>query len=206
MLPDDWYDNPMKWCHVWLGVTAENQEEYDRRVPFLLSVPAAAHFVSVEPMLGPLDMRLNGHPVSSDEGLRQLERAAVASGSHVADVIALSRARRKRGVEDIPGVPGIHTGVAAAQVDWVICGGESGSQGRRMEASWARSLRDQCVEAGIAFFFKQWGQYTEAGERVGRKGDAGSLLDGRAWEEIPEASGLGRPAVIGSDDQQGASS
>lgn len=44
-------------------------------------------------------------------------------------------------------------------IDWVICGGESGSKARPMHPDWARSLRDQCQAAGVAFFFKQWGEW-----------------------------------------------
>ena len=43
-----------------------------------------------------------------------------------------------------------------AKLDWVICGGESGPGARPMHPDWARSLRDQCVAAGVPFFFKQW--------------------------------------------------
>lgn len=44
-------------------------------------------------------------------------------------------------------------------IDWVICGGESGHGSRPMHPDWARSLRDQCVEAGVPFLFKQWGDW-----------------------------------------------
>ena len=53
-----------------------------------------------------------------------------------------------------------------------------------MQAEWARDIRDQCVAAGVPFFFKQWGCYDESGKRVGKK-KAGRLLDGRQWEEMP---------------------
>jgi protein gp37 len=62
-------------------------------------------------------------------------------------------------------------------VGWVIVGGESGPTARPMEASWVRSIRDQCVAADVPFFFKQWGGRTpKAG---------GDLLDGRRWQEKP---------------------
>jgi protein gp37 len=62
-------------------------------------------------------------------------------------------------------------------IDWVIVGGESGSGHRHMDPSWAREIRDQCVDQGIPFFFKQWGGVTpKAGGRV---------LDGRIWNERP---------------------
>jgi protein gp37 len=62
-------------------------------------------------------------------------------------------------------------------IDWVIVGGESGGGRRPMAAAWARDIRDQCGDAGVAFFFKQWGGRTpKAG---------GRLLDGRTWDETP---------------------
>jgi protein gp37 len=45
------------------------------------------------------------------------------------------------------------------QLDWVVCGGESGPNARPMHPDWARSLRDQCAAAGVPFFFKQWGEW-----------------------------------------------
>ncbi len=52
-------------------------------------------------------------------------------------------------------------------LDWVICGGESGSRARPMHPAWASALRDQCAAAGVAFFFKQWGEWLPAGQREG---------------------------------------
>lgn len=62
-------------------------------------------------------------------------------------------------------------------VHWVIGGGESGAGARRCEEAWARGLRDRCVGARVAFFWKQWG---------GRTPNAGGrLIDGREWNEFP---------------------
>ena len=62
-------------------------------------------------------------------------------------------------------------------LDWVIVGGESGEGHRPMDPAWVRDIRDRCVQAGVAFFFKQWGGRTpKAG---------GRLLDGREWSEMP---------------------
>ena len=72
-----------------------------------------------------------------------------------------------------------------AGIDWVIVGGESGPKARRMNAEWARDIRDQCVAAGVSFFFKQWGCFDENGVRVGKK-KTGRLLDGRQWEQMPQ--------------------
>lgn len=65
-------------------------------------------------------------------------------------------------------------------IHWVIVGGESGRRSRAMDAEWVRGIREQCVAAGVPFFFKQWG---------GRnKKAAGRTIDGQVWSELP-ASG-----------------
>lgn len=62
-------------------------------------------------------------------------------------------------------------------IDWVIVGGESGPRARPMDPGWVREVRDQCQEAGVAFFFKQWGGF--------RPRSGGRTLDGREWSEFP---------------------
>lgn len=64
------------------------------------------------------------------------------------------------------------------KIDWVIVGGESGHGARPMKAEWVRSIRRQCREANVAFFFKQWGGV--------RKAETGRTLDGRTYSEFPE--------------------
>lgn len=79
--------------------------------------------------------------------------------------------------------------VAFAQdhpVDWVIVGGESGAGARPMRSDWARSLRDQCVAAGVPFLFKQWGSH-DADGKPAQKHTAGRDLDGRTWDQYPHA-------------------
>jgi protein gp37 len=66
------------------------------------------------------------------------------------------------------------------RVNWVICGGESGGRARPMNLAWARSLRDQCAEAGVPFHFKQWGGL--------RPESGGCALDGREHKEFPVAA------------------
>lgn len=93
-------------------------------------------------------------------------------------------------------------------LDWVIVGGESGHRARPMDPQWARSIRDQCEEAGVPYFFKQWGEWApldcRPGEwprrgprftfsggqdmiRAGKKA-AGRELDGRTWDQMPEVA------------------
>jgi protein gp37 len=96
-------------------------------------------------------------------------------------------------------------------VNWIIAGGESGHQARPPNPDWFRSIRDQCIAAGIRFHFKQWGNWRPVtaqrvngykskalflsnGERilvanVGKK-KAGRRLDGRTWDEFPTRSGI----------------
>jgi protein gp37 len=73
-------------------------------------------------------------------------------------------------------------------IHWVIVGGESGHRSRRMKPEWARAIRDQCAEARVPFFFKQWGMHNEAGMKLG-KVRAGRLLDGKFWNSLPRRAG-----------------
>lgn len=97
--------------------------------------------------------------------------------------------------------------IANPKIQWVIVGGESGPSARPMHPDWARSLRDQCTAAGVAFHFKQHGEWEEEMftdehaaipdsraflfddnvpmVRVGKKA-AGRVLDGRTWDELPQ--------------------
>lgn len=63
-------------------------------------------------------------------------------------------------------------------IHWVIVGGESGPNARPMQTLWAQEIRDQCVEAAVPFFFKQWGGRTP--KHNGRE------LDGRTWDQQPD--------------------
>jgi protein gp37 len=73
-------------------------------------------------------------------------------------------------------------------IHWVIVGGESGPRSRPMDPAWAQDIRDQCLAAGVPFFFKQWGGPTpKAG---------GRLLDGRVWDEIPARPKDPEPTLV----------
>jgi protein gp37 len=69
-------------------------------------------------------------------------------------------------------------------ISWVIVGGESGPKARPMDPVWARAIRDQCDEAGVPFFFKQWGSYGQDGVRRAKHAN-GRKLDGRIYDCIP---------------------
>lgn len=62
-------------------------------------------------------------------------------------------------------------------IEWVIVGGESGPHSRPMDAQWVIDIRNQCVKAGVAFFFKQWGGFSPK--------TGGRLLEGREWSQFP---------------------
>ena len=74
-------------------------------------------------------------------------------------------------------------------IDWVIVGGESGPGARLMKPKWATDIRDQCIAAGVPFFFKQWGEFDSKGVRRGKK-RAGRILDGQTWDEMPRVDCL----------------
>jgi protein gp37 len=95
-----------------------------------------------------------------------------------------------------------HLGHGEGMVNWVIAGGESGAGCRPSDPEWFRDLRDQCVAAGVPFFFKQWGNWapsdgssnsqkrhlTVLGQELTRfrsKYDSGRYLDGCPWDENP---------------------
>lgn len=193
-LPKPEQIGPWPLRNVWLGVSVENQEAADERIPLLLQTPAAVRFISAEPLLGPVDLELylpyHNHPLK-DEWHR--------NGYHI---------RR------------LNIGITEGTLDWIICGGETGPGARPMHPDWARILRDQAVTAGVPFFFKSWGEwvpYRDNGPlppecsyvsydgqirpgdaedldtdacmgRVGKK-RAGRLLDGRTWDEYPMEGG-----------------
>lgn len=148
-------------ANVWLGASIENQPTADERIPLLLQTPAAVHFVSVEPMLEPVDLWV-----------------------------------WKKGL------------LGWNDLDWVICGGETGPGARPMHPDWARSLRDQCQASNTPFFFKHHGEWLHSNQQTGQplsgaphwwgerlearnvsyhvgKKAAGRLLDGREWNEMP---------------------
>lgn len=122
-------DNQLRWAkNIWMGVSVES-EAYAWRIDYLRNTRAQVRFLSLEPLLGPLNnLALDG-------------------------------------------------------IDWVIVGGESGPGARPMDPDWVKSVRDHCLEAGVPFFFKQWGGVQKA--RFGR------LLEGRTWDEMPTQRQLG---------------
>lgn len=158
--------------NIWLGVSVEDQTTADQRIPLLLQTPAAVRWISAEPLIGPLD----------------LDRTGGLDGYYVGGMIDFASC-----TDNMDAIP---------RIDWVVVGGESGPNARPMHPDWARSLRDQCITAGVPFFFKQWGNWLGAGQDgnpahrpmilncadfplLTTKRAAGRQLDGRTWDEYP---------------------
>ncbi|MDO9006318.1 MAG: phage Gp37/Gp68 family protein [Aquabacterium sp.] len=187
--------------NVWLGTSISDQASADLRIPHLLACPAAIRFISAEPLLGEVDLEQAWHGENALDSECWGECAWCEKGYP-----ALHNCQRGKGdwKRDRSGL------------DWVICGGESGPHARPMHPDWARSLRDQCVAAGVPFLFKQWGEWApddhfthfpdpvtsrgmhewfEADNstveshswRYGKK-RAGRLLDGVEWSQFPEVA------------------
>ncbi|WP_289298253.1 DUF5131 family protein [uncultured Reyranella sp.] len=193
--------------NVGLGVTAENQAMADLRIPRLLSIEGPKfRFVSVEPILGPVDLLKWFDPMGACCGLgpemRCRDCPADADWRYSGPITAES--------------------LNEPTLDWIIAGGESGPKARPSDPDHFRALRDQCIRYGVAFFFKQWGEHAPAvldvkdGEaepwriypdgrrmwglaealkpreswpreimvRVGKKA-AGAELDGQHWRQLP---------------------
>jgi len=153
--------------NVWLGVTAENQEQANQRIPLLLATSAAVRFVSVEPMLGAINLTrieiMNAqYPLlNALTGMRR--RVVFRTNTH--EVCICDE-------DNYPNSP---------RLDWVICGGETGPNARPMDGALALSLLEQCQGAGMPFFYKG------AGTACYRKDDPHyRRLNGELWEQYPE--------------------
>lgn len=120
--------------NVWLGVSVENQETADGRIPLLLETPAETKFISYEPALGPVDFSF----WLSQPKRENFENDPLA--------IALARDMIRTGTGDAP-----------RAIDWIIVGGESGPGARRFDPAWARSVVAQCKAAAVPVFVKQMG-------------------------------------------------
>lgn len=183
MLPPAWVANPPPYIR--LGVTVENQQHL-HRIPDLLAVWSGPNFISVEPMLSPLDITAAMQPIQADwsevnaldddSEPEELIEECEAEGDWINygnDLVINPDYRdwmRRRS----------HLAKLAAmsrQIDWVIAGAESGPAARPCDLDWLRSLRDQCAAANVPFFLKQM---TLNGRLVKMP-----ALDGRVWSCHP---------------------
>lgn len=84
-------------------------------------------------------------------------------------------------------------------IHWVIVGGESGPRARAMQPAWVRQIRDQCRDASVPFFFKQWGAHGPDGVKRSKKAN-GRELDGRFWDQLPVVWREGRGVMQESQE------
>lgn len=156
---DDATGKTVEWpANLWIGASTEDQASADERIPWLMQLPAAVRFLSVEPMLGPVNpsnVALRVNDLGRDD---TLIRNALTGDF-----------RWLQSLEE--------SGNDGERLAWVIAGCESGRAARPMGLGWVRSLRDQCVAAGVPFFFKQ---AMEGGEVVSLP-----ALDGKVWDQFP---------------------
>lgn len=136
--------------NVWVGASCEDQERYWERQGELVNIPAAKRFLSLEPLLGPIDMELR-------HGCRLC--------NHPGNIIV---AYNGRGVcSRCNG-----TGHEPSGIDWVIVGGESGPKARPCNIEWIRDIVRQCKEAAVPCFVKQLGSRSTDGSTEAKLLDA----------------------------------
>ena len=163
--------------NVWLGVSVEDQQRADERIPDLLNTPAAVRWLSCEPLLGIVDLtRVCLMPKTPGSG---------RAGIHLDALSARYCEAGTRYIGDWDVSADYPKNAPSLSLDWVVVGGESGPGARPIHPDWARSLRDQCAGTGVPFFFKQWGAHRptsdcQHGEYMipASKKEAGRLLDG----------------------------
>lgn len=196
-----WIDDLLPLPNVWLGTSVEDQPTADARIVELLRCPAAVHFVSAEPLLGPVDFRKITIPLPTRvptevHVLDTVKPWCVSNG--IETLISTDAARgpvepmhgHVNRIDAVDGMVYTDKGVGfkmKTRLDWVIVGGESGPGARPMDPDWVRSIRDQCSSAGVSFFFKQWGGPNK--KRIGRE------LDGRIHDAMPVVSDEGAVEV-----------
>lgn len=177
-----WKGTAFQWPlpHVWLLTSVEDQRTADERIPHLLRCPAEVRGLSVEPLLGAVELKaFLPHSFSrEDSGYDEQGNLVVSPCSTCGKTHADE-----------------HLLFAESKLHWVIVGGESGPKARPMHPDWVRSLRDQCHAAGVEFFFKQVGEWGWAMDANGRadgpaavkmgKRAAGRLLDGVEHNGMP---------------------
>lgn len=131
-IPESWKENPP--ANVMFGTSPVDEKTAEKLIPQLLQVNGK-RFLSIEPMLGPINLR---HIDADRGGSPEWCQIDCLTGRHT---------DMARPCADVP------------TIDWVICGGESGQGARPMHPDWTRSIRDQCNAAGVPFLFKQWGEF-----------------------------------------------
>lgn len=161
-------------ANVWAGCTVEDQERADERIPELLQVPARVRFLSCEPLLGAADLsRYLGW-------LWECPECGYDTGEAKGETVPRSRSFAYCGLCAGDTGRDVQVNLRGPGIHWVICGGESGHGARPMHPDWARSLREQCQAAGVAFHFKQWGEFCPTANNEGG-GPFLRLMNGETW-------------------------
>lgn len=168
--------------NIWLGVSAENQEWFDKRAPVLIDTPAAIRFVSLGPLLGPIDVSLwlpeydddDEYNMQSYEWWKDIlfiKNACLENDVYCTETIAHHTWNQysKLMSANWMSFPEKETEQFVVEkvknrrfLDLVIVEGESGPGARPMHPNWANSLLEQCTSARIPFHFKQWGEWRDA--------------------------------------------
>ena len=145
---------------IWIGVSVENQQWANIRIPALLATPAAVRWLSCEPLLGPVDLDAW---MCSCGGRRWVDDENWSPAQGV-----LWRGERSAGDGRIPCGLCNHGGWDQPdgdrpRIDWVVTGGESGPGARPAHPDWFRDIRDRCSISGTAYFHKQNGEWLPLG-------------------------------------------
>lgn len=171
--------------NIQLYLSISTQAEADEKIPILLKIPAAVRGLSIEPMLEGIDIK---------KYLWVRQKCVGEKGCGFTGASYEFDNPNKKSASRCPQCGKNHTYLVTDSIDSVIVGGESGKGARPMHPDWPRSIRDQCVAAGVPFYFKQWGKFRHINapefggmnfEPVGKK-KAGRLLDDREWNQLPE--------------------
>lgn len=175
---DGWPD-PTMAPNIWLGVTAENQEWTDERIPVLLQIPAAVRFVSFEPLLGPIDLlpwfadvRCSNCGWLGYRDADDTEGGLARKYDGPADEEGHWECPRCGASEDgcVHDYSPLHNPFGPdPRIDWLIVGCESGPQRRPCDTRWVLDIIEQCRSAGIPVFVKQismYGKVVHEAERI----------------------------------------
>lgn len=147
---------PWPLPNVWLGVSVEDQQRADERIPHLLRTPAAVRWLSCEPLLGGVDLFAVPRPDNA-YFMQRGEKGAIGPKTEPDDFVY----ECKRGLH------------------WVVVGGESGRKARPMQIEWAESLVEQCQTAGVPVFVKQLGGMRD------KRADMAQFPEGLRVREYP---------------------
>ena len=150
-------------ANVWLGTSVEDQPSYDARVSELIQIPAAVRFLSMEPLLGPVEIRMPDFgywrcPACGDARDWDNHAPLTFRDRDGVNDDVICHGRIVDGGEDGP-CDNVCPMPFHRHLHWVIVGGESGPHARPMHPDWASSIRRQCAAAGVPFHFKQWGEW-----------------------------------------------